>query len=136
MARKQARGAAMKLVYEWSMGGSGENTLDELLEGTTFSKVDKKYIDRIVGGVKSNKEAIDGVIADNAIDWKFDRMPKLDVAVLRVALYEMMFCEDIPISVSINEAVELVKTYGSEKSASFVNGLLGKHARSMPNIDE
>ncbi len=136
MARKQARGAAMKLIYEWSVSGGGENTLNELLEGASFSEVDKQYIDRTVEGVKRNCAVIDGIIADNAIDWKFSRMPKLDVAVLRVALFEIIFCEDIPDSVAINEAVDLVKIYGSEKSASFVNGVLGKYVRSRLAGDE
>jgi N utilization substance protein B len=131
MARKQARDAAMRLVYEWSMGGGCTHTLDELLEGKSLNQEDKQYIDRTVLGVKQNASVIDGIIAENSIDWKFERMPKIDVAVLRVAIYEILFCDDIPNSVAINEAVELVKRYGSDKSASFVNGLLGKYVRSL-----
>ena len=129
MARKQAREAAMKLLYEWSMGGSGEGTLDELLDGSRYHEVDLEYIERIVSGVKDKQEEIDRLIADNAIGWKLNRMPKVDVAILRLAVFEMFYCDDIPQSVSINEAVEMAKRYSSEKSGPFVNGLLGKLAK-------
>ena len=131
MARKQAREAAMKLVYEWSMGGSGEGTLDELLEGETFDEMDRGYIGHILRGVKEHKEQIDNVIAENAIDWKLERMAKVDVAILRLALYEILYDEEIPYSVSIQEAVKLAVKYGNDKSASFINGLLGKYVRTL-----
>jgi len=85
-------------------------------------KEDKYYFEEIVEGVINNLEEIDKTIEKNAIGWHLYRMPVVDRNILRIALYE--FLEDLPIGVVINEAVELAKEFGSEKSSSFINGVL------------
>src|SRR6056297_25386 len=85
-------------------------------------KEDKYYFEEIVEGVINNLEEIDKTIEKNAIGWHLYRMPVVDRNILRIALYE--FFEDMPIGVLINEAVELAKEFGSEKSSSFINGVL------------
>jgi len=85
-------------------------------------KEDKYYFEEIVEGVINNLEEIDKTIEKNAIGWHLYRMPVVDRNILRIALYE--FLEELPIGVVINEAVELAKEFGSEKSSGFINGVL------------
>lgn len=85
-------------------------------------KKDKYYFEELVEGVINNLEQIDTIIEKNAIGWHLYRMPVVDRNILRIALYE--FLEDLPIGIVINEAVELAKEFGSEKSSGFINGVL------------
>ena len=74
---------------------------------------------------------LDEKIAELAIGWSVERMPKVDLSILRVALYEMMYMDKIPSSVSINEAVELAKRFGGDRSSAYINGMLGTFARQI-----
>lgn len=74
---------------------------------------------------------VDGLISSRAIGWKTERMTKVSLSILRIAVYEMRFCKDIPFSVSINEAVEMTKKYDDEKAPSFVNGILNGIAENL-----
>ena len=85
----------------------------------------------VFNGVEQNKQQIDGLIEENIIGWKKDRLSRVAVSVLRIALFEMLFEEGIPVSVSINEAVDLAKTYGTGDDASFINGVLGSVSRKL-----
>jgi N utilization substance protein B len=78
----------------------------------------------LVNGVNENLERLDELITEHAKDWTLDRMPVIDKTLLRMALYEMLYLDDVPSPVAINEAVELAKTYSTEGSSRFVNGLL------------
>ena len=83
-----------------------------------------EYVRRVFFGVYDNLDALDGEISERAVGWSLKRMSKTAIAVLRLALYEIRYMEDIPVSVSINEAVELCKKYATKEDASFVNGIL------------
>jgi N utilization substance protein B len=91
---------------------------------------DMSYIEDILNGCNRNMDKIDEIIRSGSIGWRFDRISKVDLSILRLALYEILYRDDIPESVSINEAVELAKKYGGEKTGSFVNGILGNFIRS------
>ena len=86
---------------------------------------DKAFINDEVNGVYDNIERIDSLISNNLSGWEIDRINKTDLAILRLAVYEMLFVSDIPNGVSINEAVELAKVYGTDESYQFINGILG-----------
>lgn len=89
------------------------------------------YALTLVQGVLANKAAIDERLSQYAIDWTVERMPATDRNILRVAVYEMLFAEQaVAAGVAINEAVEVAKTYGTEESPRFVNGVLGKLAKA------
>lgn len=90
---------------------------------------DKKFIKDYLWGVSENLEEIDNNINDSCVGWSVSRIAKVELAILRLAVYEILFREDIPDAVAINEAVELAKKYSSEKSPSFINGVLGKIAK-------
>lgn len=87
---------------------------------------EKEYIQKVVNGVVENLSIIDDNILKNLKNWTINRIAKIDLAILRLAIYEILYLEDIPAKVSVNEAVELAKEYGGTDSKSFVNGLLAK----------
>ena len=128
MARSMARAAAMQLVYEKLMGGSGEDTLDALIAFTPEGD-DQAYIDRVLAGVAEHADALDELIARYSPSREIGRIARVDLCILRVALYEMRYDNDTPESVVINEAVELAKRFSEPSSARFINGVLGAISR-------
>lgn len=133
MNRKTARASAMKLVYEWDMGGEGgDATIIDLLELTPGEK-EYDYMKAIADGVAANSELIDETIVKFLGEgWTIDRVSKVDAAILRVAVYELKYTETEAKFV-INEAVELAKQYSDDKSPAFVNGVLGNIQRNSEN---
>lgn len=130
MARKDAREAAMKILYQWDMLGEYKQvTLDDLALEFSLEDRDLEYIKDILDGFVLQKDKINKIIADRTKGWTLDRLSKVDLAILRLALYEIIYRSDIPDSVSINEGVELAKKYGNEKSGAFINGVLGQYIR-------
>ena len=90
-----------------------------------------KYAEKVLKGTVEKLPEIDALIAKYAINWEVKRMPGIDRNILRMAIYEMRYGEEIvPVNVAVNEAVELAKQFGTEKSARFINGVLGKLMRS------
>ena len=90
---------------------------------------DKQYIQNKYEAVVSHTEEIDELLNENATGWKTTRMNKVDLSILRLAVYEIKWDEDVPDKVAINEAVELAKRFGGDSSPSFVNGVLAKFAK-------
>ena len=135
MARSTARAAAMQLVYEKLMGGSGEDTLDALISFTPEGD-DQPYIDRVLAGVAAHADELDALIAAHSPTREIGRIARVDLCILRVALYEMRYEEDTPDSVAINEAVELAKRFSEPSSARFINGVLGAISRGEDGADE
>ena len=129
MNRTEARAAAMKLIYEWDMGGvGGEDTLEGILEiGPGEDEYD--YMRRMVDGAIAESHALDSQIEHYAKGWTLARLPKVDLAILRLGAYELALGE-IPPSVAVNEAVALSRLYSSEKAGSFINGVLGSIMRA------
>ena len=134
MSRKIAREVAMKLAYARLCGG--EDTYSAVLEKseiiTTPSLDDIEYAESILLGIREHEDEISSIISELTIGWSIERMPKVDVSILRIAIFEMLYRSDIPYSVSINEAVELAKEFGGDKSATYINGMLGTLARRLP----
>ena len=93
------------------------------------SESDKEYVKTRVLAIVDKLPEIDEMIAKNTTGWTIDRIGKVDLTVIRLAVYEIMFDDDIPVGVSINEAVELAKKYGRDESGAFVNGVLAKFAK-------
>lgn len=128
MTRSTARVAAMQLVYENLMGGCGEDTLCQLIAFTPEGD-DQHYIDRTVAGIKEHAEELDQLIAKYSPSRGLERIARVDLCILRVALYEMQHGGDTPESVVINEAVELAKRFSEPASVRFINGVLGAVSR-------
>lgn len=134
MSRKLAREWCFKILFAIDAGG---NTLDDAMKITVDRPVNEdttEFILKEVNGVLKEREYIDRIIDEYCIDWKLERLNVVDRNILRLAIYEMFFSDDIPLSVSINEAVEMAKKYGDEKSPKFVNGVLGAIARDREKL--
>lgn len=128
MKRSEMREQAFLLTFE-GLFSSGED-IDEVIELYSENvKAVSKYAKDIFTGVKANKDEFNEIINKYSKSWKVTRLPKVTVAILYVALYEMKNVEDVADSIAINEAVELAKKYASSADASYINGILGAVAR-------
>ena len=96
-----------------------------------LSDNDKEFFYNLVMGTLENTETIDSLINKSLKSWTMDRIAKVDLTILRMALYEILYSKDVPVSVAINEAVELGKKFGTDDSGSFINGVLGKVVRDF-----
>ncbi len=130
MDRTMARAQAMKLIYEWEMGGDGgEETRLDLLE-VRPDESEADFMNKLFEGVVANVRQIDEAIAPFLRGWTLDRVTRVDLAILRLAAHELMLNEN-PRGVVINEAVELANQYSTDKAGGFVNGVLGNLARAL-----
>ena len=141
MARITARAAVMQMIYEHLAGGEGgEETLqmvyDELrkdgvpgvdeIRPTEPGEADRAYISRILDGVLSHVTELDEKISAASVNWSLERIAKVDLTILRLATYEILYEDDVPGSVAINEAVDLANRYSDpDNSGRFINGVLG-----------
>ena len=131
MARKTARQIAMQLIYQYELGGEGVNsTIEETMDKPELNADDLAYIQARVDGTMDKEEELEEMIGRFAQGWSVERISKVDLAILRLALYEMLYREDIPEGVSINEAIELAHTFSTPEAASFINGILGSVSRA------
>jgi N utilization substance protein B len=125
-ARRRARAIALQALYEVdSVGHDVEGTLNHLLANVELSEENAAFVREIVNGVIQNREEIDENIKNFAPAWPVEQIPVIDRNILRLAIFEILLDNKVPVKVSINEAVELAKTFGSDNSARFVNGVLG-----------
>ena len=148
MSRKTARRHAFHLIYQFPFhlaGGTSclaelkayyydfidSKDIDELGILKRPTGRDAKYVERAVWGVYEKQVEIDSVIGQFLKDWTIDRINKVDLALLRLSIYEMLSLEDVPLGVAISEAVDLAKEYGSDDSPAFVNGVLGGVSRAI-----
>lgn len=126
MNRREARKEAFLLLFQYKFRpDETEAMLADFFEENDAG-VQKDYIKQVVLGAVENVEELDRVLGEYSKDWKVDRISSVSLAVMRLAAYEMLYLEDIPAVVSVNEAVALAKEYEGEEAAPFVNGILGK----------
>lgn len=126
--RRKARHQALHILYQREIT---DEPVSRILADGTFSAEDGEpgdFCRDLVLGVESHQSRIDSVIETISQNWVLSRMPLVDRNILRLAAYEMLYLDDVPESVSINEAVEMAKVYGGGDSSKFVNGVLGKLA--------
>ncbi|NLK65816.1 MAG: transcription antitermination factor NusB [Tissierellia bacterium] len=132
MKRKETREETVKFAYSMDVNKEfNRNNLTEYLEHFELEDMDIDYLNKTISDMIDNMEEIDKYITDNSKDWKISRIAKVDLAVLRIALSEILYNETIPESVSINEAVEISKKYSNEDSHKFINGILGTVVRCI-----
>lgn len=146
MSRRSAREAAVKIIFQnefidqrlmTDSDAKGE-TLDaesmlamylNSISEEEGKKLETQYILKVLEGVPGVIEELDRIILSHSKDWTLDRIAKMDLAILRVAIYEIKYMPDIPVSVSINEAVELAKQFSYPEASAFINGVLGSVSR-------
>ena len=128
MSRRDARDVAFKLVFEYTFSGEEKReVVEEYIAGMDAD--DASYVNEVYYGVISHYEELSQKIAETSENFAFDRVFKVDFALLLLSLYEILYINSIPFKVSANEALNLAKKYSSEKCASFINGVLSKFAR-------
>jgi N utilization substance protein B len=137
VARRRAREFALKALYQADLQGGGHmdaleglwaGMLDGETEGRPAEAEEMAFARRVVEGVATRGDEIDALIEKASKNWRLARMPIVDRSILRLATGEMLLLADVPASVSINEAVELAKSYGEKESRAFVNGILDRIA--------
>ncbi len=127
MGRRASREIAMKLLYQLEIQKEDrESQIRLVLEENMLSGKDSDYVTTIVDTVYKNLEHIDKTIEINSKGWKIGRISKVDLSIMRLCICEVFYMDDIPYSVSVNEAVELAKKYSSEEAGAFINGILSK----------
>ena len=130
MKREDVREKTMQLVYQMDMTGDFE-VADLSIVDENVKAAGKKQAAETLAAVQDHHDEIDKIITDNLDNWTLERIAKTDLAILRTAVAEMLYVESIPVRVSINEAVDLAKKYGDERSYAFINSVLGKISRSL-----
>ena len=125
-ARRKARATALQALYEIdSAGHEVEGAVSHLLANGGLSETNATFTLELVSGVIQNKKEIDRNIKNFAPAWPVEQLPIVDRNILRLAIFEILFDNKVPVKVAINEAVELAKMFGSDSSSKFVNGVLG-----------
>lgn len=133
MSRKRSREVAMELLFENSIKKEKpEEIIENFLENTEYDieNLDMTYIRDILSGIESNISQIDETIEKYLVKWKLSRISKVNLSILRLATYEILFDDEIPFRVSINEALDLTRRYSDESSVAFVNGVLDKISKN------
>jgi N utilization substance protein B len=128
LRRHETRENAMKILFQTQIQ---RDDIDEQIaryceENEIVEGPEHDYFVNVVNGVLGHVQKLDEMIAKHAKGWTISRMPKVDLAIMRICIYEMIYRKDIPATVSMNEAVELTKQYSGDDSKAFVNGVLGK----------
>ena len=122
MKRRQARELALQALFQVD---NNEISVEEAIGHVTEEQ--DEFLTQLVKGTIEHKEEIDASLVSRLENWSLERLPKIERTVLRIAVYELLYTEDIPAKVVINEALEVCKVYGDEKSSRFVNGVLSKY---------
>ncbi|PPA71370.1 transcription antitermination factor NusB [Jeotgalibacillus proteolyticus] len=133
MKRRTAREKALQALFQMDMN---EMEPLEAIENVMEDEEKDSYLESLVLGVKEHKEEIDQLIQAHLERWKMERLARVDLNILRVALFELIYKkEDVPQNVVLNEAVEISKRFGDEKSSKFVNGILSKLLDTLNSRD-
>lgn len=123
--RRLSREITLKILFQIDLANANmEEALIYAFENNKFSEEVKEFVLLLVKGVVSNLSEIDKIIINYAKNWSLERITNIDRNILRVAIYEILYLDNVPKNVSINEAIELAKKYGTKSSFSFVNGVL------------
>jgi N utilization substance protein B len=147
MSRRIARENAIKFLYSTVFNKNeniyeqlqeflySANSMEEDFDVDIMGKNDAKFAEDLIKGTLERIEDIDNYIQLNTVGWTKDRIAKVDLAILRLAIYEILYRDDIPDSVAVNEAIELSKKYSTDESGGFINGILGKIIRGKNGIE-
>jgi N utilization substance protein B len=123
--RRRSRQLAMQVLFQMDISGDDSTDAVELFCGHfEVPKRAKPFFLELVEGVRACRDEIDRLIVQSSENWKISRMSGMDRNIMRVAVYELLYCDDIPAKVSINEAIDIGKKFGTEQSPAFINGIL------------
>jgi N utilization substance protein B len=125
--RREGREAAIQFLYQRDLGGgAGVSDLQEFYAFRGLSPAARRFCEGLVSGLLGHADDIDIALREHSQNYELERLSAVDRNILRLAIHEMLYCDDIPPVVSINEAIDIAKKYGTEESGRFVNGVLDK----------
>jgi N utilization substance protein B len=131
-ARREGREHAVQALYALELNpATARVALGLFWENHRCQPASREFAQELIAGFLEGKESIDARISANSSNWSLARMGKIDLCIIRLAVYELVFRSEIPKSVTINEAIEIAKKFGSEESPAFVNGILDEVARNL-----
>ena len=123
-SRHQARERALQILFQYDIHGRPGLWLDVFWKENEATDEARAFAERLVAGVLEQKQELDALISKYATNWKISRMPILDRNILRAGVYELLWMDDVPAKVTVNEAIELAKSFGDDEASKFVNGVL------------
>lgn len=134
--RRRARELALQFLYQWDFYGPADSEpATAFWENRRDGAEVKKFAESIIDGVRSRREQIDREIETLSQHWKLSRMSRIDRNILRIAVFELTCCPEIPPKVSIDEAIEIAKKFGAGDSGAFINGILDQVSRRAGRLD-
>lgn len=125
-SRHQARERAVQILFQYDVHGQAGPWLDDFWIQYPLAEELRVFAERLVAGVRTNKKELDALIGTYATNWKVSRMPIIDRNILRMGCFELLQVPEVPAKVTLNEAIELAKSFGDEEASKFVNGVLDK----------
>lgn len=135
-ARSTGREAALQMLFSLESGGSIERVISHFWRLTPGDPEGREYADGLARGISEEIDRVDGIIRKASVNWRLERMARVDRNILRMGAWELLHSPDIPRAVIIDEGVELAKKFGTEESSSFVNGVLDRIADDLGRIDK
>ena len=134
-SRHQARERALQILFQYDIHGRPGLWLDLFWEKNEATEEVKAFAERLVDGVLEKKKELDALIGKYATNWKISRMPIVDRNILRAGVYELLWMDDVPAKVTVNEAIELAKSFGDDDASKFVNGILDQVLTKEPRLE-
>jgi N utilization substance protein B len=130
-ARRRARELAVQILYQMEANPlDPAEALESFWQTVSASGQIKEFATRIVGGVHQHREEIDRLIGKHSEHWRLERINRVDKNILRMGVFELLYCDDIPIKVALNEAIDLGKKFGTVESGAFINGILDRISKT------
>ncbi|MGQ0695249.1 MAG: transcription antitermination factor NusB [Nitrospiraceae bacterium] len=134
-SRHQSRERALQILFQYDIHGKPGLWLDEFWKPLKADDRTRAFAERLVQGVVEHKKEIDTLIGKYATNWKISRMPIVDRNILRAGLYELFWIDEVPAKVTMDEAIELAKSFGDDEASKFVNGILDKVLATDPRLE-
>ncbi|MDR4481046.1 MAG: transcription antitermination factor NusB [Nitrospira sp.] len=134
-SRHQAREQAVQILFQYDIHGQAGSWLDDFWIQYPLAEDMRAFAERLVAGVRANRKELDTLIGSYATNWKVSRMPIIDRNILRLGCFELLHLPEVPAKVTLNEAIELAKSFGDEEASKFVNGILDKVLRSDGRLE-
>ncbi len=134
-SRHHSRERALQILFQYDIHGKPGLWLDEFWKPLKADDQTRAFAERLVQGVVEHKKEIDTLIGKYATNWKINRMPIVDRNILRAGLYELLWMDEVPAKVTMDEAIELAKSFGDDEASKFVNGILDKVLATDPRLE-
>ena len=134
-SRHQSRERALQILFQYDIHGKPGLWLDEFWKPLKDDEESRAFAERLVAGVQEHKKDLDSMIGRYATNWKISRMQIVDRNILRLGAFELLWLDEVPARVTMNEAIELAKDFGDEEAAKFVNGILDKILAMEAKLD-